>query len=585
MNLQHPSVNDRFKKVGLPLLAIGIPLVALLFLFFEFRILDNQWKDVIASDGKGYYYYLIENFVPDAERNPEVEHSYLEKQNDSYYTKYPVGTALLLAPFFGVAWATSIFFSYDLDGYSYPFQLLTGIGALFYLVAGCMALFKLLLSYELSRTSAYLTVLAIAFGTNLLYYGVMAGSMSHVYSFCAIAILALLVRKVFEKPTGRLIVSALICFGMVILIRPFNGLVIFAIPFLVADKSHIKQKIGQIFRQKGSIALGLLGFGLLISIQLLAWRNQTGSWMLFSYAQEGFYFLAPKIEKVLFSFNKGLFLYTPMLLLSIAGLWCFRKYSKVGVGLFIAFSGLLTYLISSWWCWNYASGFGLRPFIDFYAIAAIPLGFIVHKSFGNRKKLLALVVVALCLLNLTQSYQYASHILHHSSMNQEKYVFTFLKTDKRYEHTLGGSLDLPPYAKNSLKPILSYTAGPSDSIVHINAEFAASFVVSPRKMPENTGQLFWKFSMEKMEPAGLDTNKTLVVVDYLTSNGYRYYHSFNINHIPAQPANQWKTIAHTLNSPQPMLGEGVKCYLWNREKQQFSLRNYSVELRSPNADY
>lgn len=571
--------------MGLPFLAIGIPILALLFLFFEFRIADNQWKDVIASDGKGYYYYLIDNFVADAKRNPDVERSYLEHQNDFYYTKYPVGTALLLTPFFAVAWAASIVFDYNLSGYSFPFQLLTGLGALFYLVLGSVALFKLLRSYQLSYTSAYLTVVSVVFGTNLLYYGVMAGSMSHVYSFCAIATLALLVRKTFEKPNGALIIWALICFGVVVLIRPFNGLVIFAIPFLIADKYDIKQKIGQFFGYKGSIALGLLGFGLLISIQLFAWRNQTGNWMLFSYTQEGFYLLAPKIAKVLFSFNKGLFLYTPLLLLSIAGLWYFRHYSKMAVRLFVAFSAVLTYFISSWWCWNYASGFGMRPFIDFYAIAAIPIGFVVHNSIGNRKKLLAVFVAALCFLNLLQSYQYATDILHHSSMNKEKYAFTFLKTNSRYKRTLGGSLDLPPYAKNGLELITTFELAPADSTVNITTEFAASFTVDPQAMPEKAGQLFWEISMEKLEPRGLDTNKTLVVVDYITDKGQRYYHTFSINHILAQPSNQWQDIAHTLTTPKAMPGDEVKCYLWNREKQPFELRNYMVQLHSPIVNY
>lgn len=581
MSAPQPPARNRFKQLGLPILAIGIPILALLLLFFEFRIADNQWKDVIASDGKGYYYYLIDNFVAAAERNPEVERTYLEKQNENYYTKYPVGTALLLTPFFAVAWVASIVFGYDLSGYSYPFQLLTGLGALFYLVLGCIALYKLLRTYALSTISSYFTVLVFAFGTNLLYYGVMAGSMSHVYSFSAIAMLALLVRKAFDKPSRALIIWSLFCFGLVVLIRPFNGLVIFAIPFLIADQFGITQKCRQIFRHKGSIALGLLGFGLLIFIQLLAWHNQTGSWILFSYAQEGFYFLAPKIVKVLFSFNKGLFVYTPLLLLSLVGLWFVRRYSMKAAGAFVVFSVVLTYFISSWWCWNYASGFGLRPFIDFYSIAAIPIGFLLHNSSKNQKKILAIALVVFCCLNLIQSYQYAVGILHHSSMNQQKYAYTFLKTNNQYKQSLGGSLDLPPYAKNGLQSISNFKLAPVDSTVTIATEFAASFLVNPSEVPKNAGQLFWEISMEKMEPAGTDTNKTLVVVDYTTDKGLRYYHTFSINHILAQPADQWQAIAHTLSTPAPMPGAKVKCYLWNRAKQLFELRNYTVQLCSP----
>ena len=54
--------------------------------------------------------------------------------------------------------------------------------------------------------------------------------------------------------------------------------------------------------------------------QMIYWKEMTGRWLYFSYgSDERFFFGDPAIIKGLFSYRKGLFIYTPLLLFAFAG--------------------------------------------------------------------------------------------------------------------------------------------------------------------------------------------------------------------------------------------------------------------------
>jgi hypothetical protein len=96
----------------------------------------------------------------------------------------------------------------------------------------------------------------------------------------------------------------------------------------------------------------------------------------------------------------------------------------------------LTYVLSSWWSWYYGSSYGLRAYIDYYAIFFIPFALFLDKlRFGAKLFIVALAFLAVP-INIIQTYQYKKYILHWVGMNKEKYWKVFLKTDKKYEGIL-----------------------------------------------------------------------------------------------------------------------------------------------------
>jgi len=97
-----------------------------------------------------------------------------------------------------------------------------------------------------------------------------------------------------------------------------------------------------------------------------------------------------------------------------------------------SFFAILTYIISAWWSWWYGCSYGMRPYIDFYAIFFIPFAMMLD-GMNARLKIVVVVLSFLTIpLNIIQTYQYKNYILHWINMDKEKYWKVFLKTSEKY---------------------------------------------------------------------------------------------------------------------------------------------------------
>ena len=45
----------------------------------------------------------------------------------------------------------------------------------------------------------------------------------------------------------------------------------------------------------------------------------------------------------------------------------------------------IIYLFSSWWCWWFGGGFGMRPMIDYYPLFIIPIGEILSNKIPYKR--------------------------------------------------------------------------------------------------------------------------------------------------------------------------------------------------------
>ena len=114
----------------------------------------------------------------------------------------------------------------------------------------------------------------------------------------------------------------------------------------------------------------------------------------------------------------------------------------------LGFFVLLTYILSSWWSWYYSMSYGLRAYIDFFAVFFIPLAVAIEGS--SRYMRIALVGLATLTipLNIIQSYQYRTYTLHYQDMDREKYWKIFLRTAPQYQGLLWKShVDMKEYVK------------------------------------------------------------------------------------------------------------------------------------------
>jgi hypothetical protein len=402
----------------------------------------DEYKRVINGDGKGYYAYLPAVFIYHDltfsffDKDPEkfgyqYSNTFLLNHNEKNLNKYTCGEAILLVPFFLLAMLYSWLAGLPVDGYSGAFHIFCALGTFFYFLAGLFVSKKLLQGYTLSNLAIALALAAISLGTNMLNYIANESSMSHIFSFFTIALHAYTARRFFEAPALRPVLLGGLTLGLIILIRPINGMVVFAYPFLAGERNFLAvvQKQFAYFLLAGLAACAVL------FLQLLIWKISIGDFLVYGYKNEGFYFRQPPpLYDYLFSFKRGAFIYSPVLFLSLFGFWKMRGRATEMLWL-LFFLLLVVYVHASWWSWYYGDGMGERPLIDFYVFFGLLLAFAFEKISGKgvRRAMGGAFIATLALFQVF-FYQYVTGIIHPYSMDYEKFRYVFLKTAPAYRN-------------------------------------------------------------------------------------------------------------------------------------------------------
>jgi hypothetical protein len=213
----------------------------------------------------------------------------------------------MLMPFFLGAHVLAPALGYPADGYSLPYQRCIHVAALVYALLGLLFFRRLLLDLGVRDRTVAALVLVLGFGTQLIQYTAIQPGWTHVYSFCAITALLLAMQRIGSS--ARWLIAAGALFGLIVLIRPVNALVLLAMPVVLGDRT--RSVLAQVFSRPVALLTAVLAATILLFLQPLLWHAQTGHWLEWTYRNEGFYWTDPKPLKVLFSIRCGLFVWTP----------------------------------------------------------------------------------------------------------------------------------------------------------------------------------------------------------------------------------------------------------------------------------
>ena len=423
-----------------------IILVIFVLLFIGFKDPYRPWDRVINSDGKGYYAYLPAVFI-----YHDLQFKFVEQYESQYYpsdksvykefrnqsdsrkvNKYFPGMAIVWFPFFLAGHFFAYLELFPRDGYSLPYQLSIAISALLFLWLGARLLRKLLIKLGSSEKISSFITLAITLGTNLIFFTIVEGSMTHVYSFTLITAFAYTLFQLFHDYKPKWFIRSLLLFVLIFLIRPTNFLVIFLVPVMAGNWENITTIFRTVIRQKKTLLGGLIPALFLLAVPLIFWKAQTGHWIVYSYGTEKLNFLKPNFFGILFSFNRGWFIYTPIALVSMFGLIGLFKQNRFRFYWLFGFLLLFTYVASCWWVWYYASKCGQRIFIDIYVITAILLLYL-YQSINKKalKRSLSALIILLIGLNIFQFYQHAKWIYPPSIITGEIFFDSFFSTTKK----------------------------------------------------------------------------------------------------------------------------------------------------------
>jgi len=422
----------------------------LIIIFLLIFLINNYIGNVdktINADGKGYYDYLpsliIHHDLNRHNLNPIQEPEKFSRvksfgvyvyDNGKPVNKYSCGVATLEFPFFMACRLVTGNSNTPDDGYQTPYQISVFYAAIFYLFLAIYFLKKILVIYKCNNSTIILAQLLLVLGTSVTNYVNFDASFSHIYSLFAITAFVYFVKKYFERRSFVTYIFVCVFLGLIILIRPVNIMIISIIPFLAGSFLKIKEEVVYLLKHLPKTTFGIILLLSIIAIQPLLWYLQTGDWFIYTYKQEGFNFMKPEIMNVLFSYRKGLFVYTPILLFSqLSFIWFLikRKYYELFTS--FLFFVIITYVISSWSIWDYGGSYGLRAYVDYYSIFFILFAIMFDKLLIWSKIILVVPAIFLVYLNLVQTYQYKEFILHWQNMDKEKYWTVFMKTDERYK--------------------------------------------------------------------------------------------------------------------------------------------------------
>jgi hypothetical protein len=425
-------------------------------LFLLFKSPGDKYDRLIINDGKGYYAYLPALFIYQDLEYGFIEYYeskyYASDENPSYFKEFRfeyrgetvnktfAGIAVLMLPFFLVAHLLALLFGVA-DGYSMIYQYAIGFSVYFYLGLALLMLKKLLSYFSENISLISLVLVAIALGTNIVYYTVVEGTMPHVFLFFLVNLFLLQAYRAIHEKHAVFFLGTAVAFGLILIIRPQNGLIVLALPLLTARFTRISEAVVFLFTEKYLFLKTLLVLAAVIALQLVLWYAQTGYFLVYSYGDETFNFLNPQIFNILLSFEKGWMIYTPLAFLAILGIVQIAKTNLFRAVYFLFVFFTITYVLSSWWVWHYTSQFGQRVFIDFYGLLAIALlmGFSLSE---NRFYQFALKIIIglLVVFNLFQFYQHVHWVYPSGPVTSQSYVDNFFSVTPQTAVTIPGKI-------------------------------------------------------------------------------------------------------------------------------------------------
>jgi hypothetical protein len=422
----------------LSLIACGLVCIVLL----QYRVTNSDLNagqkplKITEWDALGYYLYLPSIFIYHDYKElnwlDSIDRKYsvtggngwqaMKADNGNYVFKYLGGVAFMQLPFFLVAHAYARQSHYPPDGFSPPYQYALGFGIIFYCLLATLLLRRSLLHYFSDGTTA-LTIVMVCLATNFVQYAAVDSGQSHAYIFLLYAAVLYTTLGWHQRPgiawaalTGYII-------GLATMSRPTEAIMLF-IPLMWNTHTTVaaRAKWQAVKQHKTHIyfaaAAGLAG----ILPQLIYWKSATGSF-IFDVGSK-WDFLNPHF-RVLFGWEKGWFIYTPVTLLFITGMFFIRRFPFRKSVLW--FCLLNIYIIIAWSDWRYGGSYSTRALVQSYPLFALPFAALADRIITNKWRIPFYLLCAwLLFVNLFQVRQYCSTVLHYNDMNRKYYGAIFL---------------------------------------------------------------------------------------------------------------------------------------------------------------
>ena len=425
------AVVDRLERHSVTIIAI----VALVAYGWVYTRPDAD--PPIRSDGYNYYLYaaswvVYHDVTLEAVPNdwnggayPNFAGMVRWSETDHWVNRIPIGVSVLMLPFVYGADLITRWSNLPRDGYSFFYQHAAAFAGVTYFVVG-LWLLRAMLRRHFSTSITLATLVAVTFGTNLFHYAVNEATFSHAFSFGLVAALVSLCDAFWRRSGWHAwhSIALGIVAGLIVLVRHTNLLLLLIVPLWRIDRLR-----DLLSRRADLLAISLVA-AVTVAPQLVYDKWASGSWIVNAYAVQGvgFNFASPHLFGALFSTQRGVLFWAPVLWAAVAGLVVARGWAaEIRPGALIVLAAN-AWLIASWSEWQYGAGFGHRAFIDSLPIVAIFVAacFVRVSETPRLVPAVGIAVALATVLSIVQMLQYWMHVWPTRDITWDQYRSLFL---------------------------------------------------------------------------------------------------------------------------------------------------------------
>jgi hypothetical protein len=423
------------KKGRVPRLTKYERILVLLFLFT--LPFCNPW---VRGDGVGYYAFarslIIEHHLDFSkdwlESNTSFRMGHVDPDGQigkAGYTAtgnlgnhFSVGPAILWSPFLIVAHAGVVLYDslgghVAADGFSRPYTITMALSTALFGFLALWISFRLAREYVPERW-AFLATLGIWFASSLPVYMYFNPSWSHAHSAFTVALFVWYWNRTrLSRSTKQWVILGALG-GLMMNVYYVNvALLLFPLLETFAAFWEMRRTIGngRVFRLLFNNILFSVVVFLAFLPTFITKKIIYGSYLNFGYT-EHWDWRSPALLKVGFSSEHGLFSWTPIIILAVAGLFLFRKYDRTLAFCSIAVFAAYIYTIGCYENWAGLSSFGSRFFVSLTSLFILGLAasfdFLERAWTQRRAAVLASVATAVFILwNLGLIFQWGTHLI------------------------------------------------------------------------------------------------------------------------------------------------------------------------------
>lgn len=337
----------------------------LIALFFSFVFFHR-----VGSDGREYYVQL-RSLVMDQDLDFRNDYAIFPGRGTAAI--YAFGPALLWSPFYLAAHLMLTFlgnaspFTNVGNGITSGHQAAVAFAAFFYGAISLFLIHDIVRQYQ-TKTVALVAVIVLTSASFAAWYWIYEYYMPHTISlFATTLFLYLWHRWRLQSKTPKQWTALGIAAGLMAMGRWQDvafGIVL-AIDELPKYYRYLRRHNWGLFGETFSKHMLFLGAAILTFLpQMLFWKFTSGSLFAPPAEQHQVHWSRTDLDQVLWSYNHGLFTWTPVILLSLLGLLFFvRRQPRLAIVLILCFIAELyiNSTVANWWA---GSGFGARRFLS-----------------------------------------------------------------------------------------------------------------------------------------------------------------------------------------------------------------------------